>query len=361
MNRTITGTPGYEPEQVWLPASEQLMEWDVSFHDLLLGDELRMTAFQAAIDEVIFPGCTVLDLGTGTGILAEWALRAGARTVYGIELNPSLLESAVERITAAGYSSRFHPILGLSFDVNLLEPVDVIVSETMGNLADNEGFVDILKDARRRFLTADGVMVPSQVASYLVPVAAERAHAEVRRGAPQGGNGQDEFARQLRRRKARGPFDFYYDTIIPIRNHLSEPKLARQYMFTDEERATYQLRLVYTAQRAGLLTGFKGYFVAALSDTVQLDISGDDIEGRTTSDSWKHCYLPVEIPCPVRPEDLIELTFSRSRPAGAVDPFRQAYQWEGKVISAGRTVACFSQRTTSAPRDSGPFTRRPSV
>lgn len=308
-----------------------------------------MAAFRAAIDEVIFPGCTVLDLGTGTGILAEWALRAGARTVYGIELNASLLESAVERVAAAGYSSRFRPVLGVSFDVNLLEPVDVIVSETMGNLADNEGFVDILKDARRRFLAAGGVMVPSRVESYLVPVAAERAHAEVRRGAPRGGNGPDEFAQQLRRRRARGPFDFYYDVIIPARSHLSEPRLARQYMFTDEETATYELRLVYTARRAGLLTGFKGYFVAALSDTVQLDISGDDIEGRTTSDSWKHCYLPVEIPCPVQPEDRIELTFSRSRPAGASDPFRQTYRWEGKVISADQAVTCFSQWTTSAP------------
>lgn len=349
MNRMSGGMPGYEPEQVWLPASEQLMEWDMSFHDLLLGDELRMVAFRAAVDEVTFPGCTVLDLGAGTGILAEWALRAGARTVYGIELNASLLESAVARLAAAGYSSQFHPVLGVSFDVNLPEPVDIIVSETMGNLADNEGFVDILKDARRRFLAAGGVMIPSRVTSYLVPVAAERAHAEVRRGAPQGGNGRDAFAQQLRRRKARGPFDLYYDVIIPARSHLSEPKLARQYMFTDEETATYELRLVYPVRRAGLLTGFKGYFVAALSDTVKLDISGDDIWGRTTSDSWKHCYLPVEVPCPVQPEDLIELTFSRSRPVGASDPFRQTYRWEGKVISTGREVACFSQGTTSAP------------
>jgi protein arginine N-methyltransferase 1 len=98
-----------------------------------------------------------------------------------------------------------------------------------------------------------------------------------------------------------------------------------------------------------LLTGFKGYFMATLSDTVKLDISGDDIAGRTTSDSWKHCYLPVETPWPVQPEDRIDLTFSRSRPATASGPFHQTYRWEGKVISTGETVARFSQRTTSAP------------
>jgi protein arginine N-methyltransferase 1 len=46
-------------------------------------------------------------------------------------------------------------------------------------------------------------------------------------------------------------------------------------------------------QTDGVFTGFKGYFTAELVEGVILDISGDDIEGRTTSDSRKHCYLPV--------------------------------------------------------------------
>lgn len=349
MNGDVTQEPGYEPEQIWLPASEQLMEWDTNFHDLLLGDQLRMTAFRTAIDEVVRPGSIVLDLGTGTGILAECALRAGAEYVYGIELNESLLNAAAARIEAAGYAAGFRPVLGVSFEVSLPEQVDVVVSETMGNIADNEGFVEILKDARQRFLAVDGVLVPSYVASYLVPVAAERAYAEVWRAAPRGGNGSDEFVRQLRRRKARSPFDFYYDAILPIRSYLSAPKLVREYRFTSMERDTYEVSLRYTVHRVGVFTGFKGYFVATLSDNVVLDISGDDIAGRTTSDSWKHCYLPVEEPCAVYPGDRIGLTFRRSRPVGTAGPFRQHYQWTGEISSAGRTVGRFAHQTTSAP------------
>jgi type I protein arginine methyltransferase len=349
MRKTVIRTPGYEPEQVWLPASEQLMEWGESFHDLLLGDELRMTAFRAAIDEVVWPGSTVLDLGTGTGILAEWALRAGARMVYAIELNKSLLDVAASRIEAAGYADRFQPIFGLSLDVDIPASVDIIVSETMGNIADNEGFVEILKDARRRFLAEGGVMIPSRVESYLVPVSAERAHTDVRRASPHGGNGPEQFALRLRSRKASGPFDFYYDAIIPTSRHLSKPMLARQYEFRDQETATYKLQLTYTAHRSGLLTGIKGYFIAKLSDTVTLDISGDDIGGGTTSDSWKHCYLPLAEPCTVRTGDRIKLTFSRSQLAGASTPFRQRYRWEGNVISDGKPVAQFSQEATSPP------------
>jgi protein arginine N-methyltransferase 1 len=349
MTLTATGTPGYEPEQVWLPASEELLEWDAPFHDLLLGDEMRMTAFRSAIAEAVQPGMTVLDLGTGTGILALWALEAGADRVYGIDLNASILQTATERVAAAGYGRRFQPIHGVSFDVSLPERVDVVISETMGNLADNEGFVTVLADARQRLLADGGRMVPARVESYLVPVTAERAHEQVRRGDPVDAGGPAPFAERLRRRGARSPFDLYYDVIIPIHTYIASPRVVRLYDFTappdTPPAATYRVPLVYTARRDGLLTGFKGYFVATLSETVALDISGDDIPGRTTSDSWKHCYLPITEPIPVRRGDRISLTFSRACPHGEAASFRQSYQWEGQVISQGVTVARFAQST----------------
>jgi len=119
-----------ELEQIWLAASERLLDWDDGFHELLLGDRIRMRAFRAAIDEVVQPGMTVLDLGTGTGILAEWALRKGAARVYGLEFNRDVLAAAVERLGAAGYGASFKPVHGMSLEVALPEAVDVIVSET---------------------------------------------------------------------------------------------------------------------------------------------------------------------------------------------------------------------------------------
>ncbi|MGW3151952.1 methyltransferase domain-containing protein [Streptomyces sp. NPDC001177] len=341
----------YRPEQVWLPASERLLDWDDGFHDLMLGDRLRMTAYRTAITEAVRPGATVLDLGTGTGILARWALEAGAARVYGIDLNEKILATAAERLAAAGFGDRFHPLPGISFDLDLPEPVDLVISEIMGNLADNENCAAILDDARRRFLRPGGAMLPRAVESYLVPVAAERAHAQLRDGAPQDAGNRAGFAELLRRRGARNPFDLYYDTVVPAAARLAAPRLLRRYDFRDGagHPAEYSVPLVHTVQRDGMFTGFQGYFVADLSDTVALDISGDDIGtddpgARTTSDSWKHASLPVAEPVAVRRGDRIAVTFSRGVPTGE-ESFGQVYRWRGGVVSGETTIARFDQRT----------------
>ncbi|GAA1990126.1 methyltransferase domain-containing protein [Kitasatospora viridis] len=337
----------YEPEQPWLPASEQLLDWSDDFHRLMLGDQLRMDAYRAAVAESVRPGDTVLDLGTGTGILARWALEAGAARVYGIDLNKSILDTAVERLTVLGLVDRFVPLHGLSFDLELPERVDLVISEILGNLADNENAPAILGDARQRFLRPGGRMLPSRVESYLVPVAAERAHRRLREGSPADAGGAEAFAALLGRRGSRSAFDLYYDTILPLSGYLAAPRILRAFDLTAApEPSDYRVPLVYACRRPGRFTGFKGYFVATLADTVALDISGDEIGRRTTSDSWKHCFLPIETPVQVEPGDRIVVTFSRLG-AGSEHTFRQGYRWEGEVISArgGRTVASFSQGT----------------
>ncbi|MFC4033258.1 methyltransferase domain-containing protein [Streptomyces polygonati] len=334
-------TRAYTREQVWLPASEGLLDWGEDFHDLMLGDELRMKAFHAAVREAVQPGSVVLDLGTGTGILAQWALEAGAARVYGIDLNEAVLDTARRRIAAAGHADRFHPLAGLSFDLELPERVDLVISEIMGNLADNENFGAILADAGRRFLAEGGAMLPSRVESYLVPVSAPHAHAQIRDGAPHDAGGRERFAGLLRGRGAPSPFDLYYDAVLPLSGYLAAPRVARVYDFgqlSGEGDGNYRVPLVWTARRDDVLTGFKGYFTATLSPTVALDISADDIEGRTTSDSWKHCYLPVRDPVPVHRGDRVALLFSRTAPDPADGAFRQVYRWQGRVVSSTGTV-----------------------
>ncbi|HEY0166876.1 MAG TPA: class I SAM-dependent methyltransferase [Jatrophihabitans sp.] len=337
---------GYYVEEPWLPVSESLTEWGQDFHALLLNDQLRMRTFRAAIAEVVRPGAVVVDLGTGTGILAQWALEFGAARVYGIDFNAEVLADATERLAAAGYRDRFIPVRGLSYDIELPEQASVILSETLGNLADNESCVPILADARRRFLAPGGVLLPSKVESYLVPVAATDAHRKVAQCQVRGGDESLSVERQLAQLGAASPFDTYYDAVIGWDRHLATPRLAREYQFLEAETDEYEIALSFTARQHGTLTGFKGYFIADLSPSTAMDISGDDIEAGQTSDSWKHCYLPIRLPIEVRPDDRISLRFARKRTG---DGFGQSYRWAGEVHRDSDQVGGFEQSSGAGP------------
>jgi protein arginine N-methyltransferase 1 len=334
----------YAAEEVWFAASLYLLEWEQDFHQLMLNDHIRMVAYEKAIKAVVRPGMAVADLGTGTGILAQWALEAGARVVHAIDVNEAILAEARERIARAGFADRFKSYPALSYDVTLPEKVDVLMSEILGNLADNEGMTPILNDARARFLKRGGRMLPRGAHAYLVPVAATRAHRQLEERRCRGLSERYYLDALLRRLQVGGPFDIYYDVILSGRLHLAAPTPVGHFAFDGRDEDEYTRERAFTVQGGGSFTGFKGYFKAELVEDVVLDISGDDIEGRTTSDSWKHCYLPVERPIDVRPGDVIELAYRRAHPAAADSPFRQRYSWTGCVRRGRRTLATFQNR-----------------
>jgi hypothetical protein len=63
-------------------------------------------------------------------------------------------------------------------------------------------------------------------------------------------------------------------------------------------------------------------------DGVVLDMSGDDIEDRKPSDSWKHCYLPIEHAVEVRVGDIVEVTYRRAPgPEGRAVPPAAVLDW----------------------------------
>ncbi len=131
-------------------------------HVRMLDDRIRTARYLAAIAEVVRPDDVVVDIGTGTGVLAIAAARAGARHVYAIEAS-GIGNVARATFDRNGLGDRITLIDGWSTEVQLPEPADVLVSEIIGNEALGEQVLEATLDARKRFLKPDARIIPSRI------------------------------------------------------------------------------------------------------------------------------------------------------------------------------------------------------
>ena len=149
----------------------------IEFHRNLIADRARNAAFYRALQQVIVPGVTtVADLGSGTGLLGFYALKLGAKDVYFYEYSPALKLS--QKIARHNGLRRGHFIHQHSRQVGKPVPVDVVVSETLGNYAYEENIIETLADARR-FLKPGGTLIPQHIAQFVAPVITPRVYQEL--------------------------------------------------------------------------------------------------------------------------------------------------------------------------------------
>ncbi len=138
-------------------------------HIAMLDDTQRTARYLAAIREVVCPGDVVLDVGTGTGVLAVAAAQAGARRVYAVEAS-GIADRAAEMFQANDVADRVTLIRGWSTQIELPERADVLVSEMIGDEPLGERLLEMTLDARRRLLTPQARLVPNRVTVWGVPL-----------------------------------------------------------------------------------------------------------------------------------------------------------------------------------------------
>ncbi|CAM9556658.1 unnamed protein product [Discosporangium mesarthrocarpum] len=128
----------------------------------MLEDQRRMHAYRSAMvnNRGAFEGKTVLDVGSGSGVLAIFAAQAGARKVYAVEYT-NMADHARTLVEGNGLSNVIEVIRGSAESILLPEKVDVIVSEWMGYFLLRESMLDSVVVARDKWLKPDGIMFPS--------------------------------------------------------------------------------------------------------------------------------------------------------------------------------------------------------
>ena len=125
----------------------------------MIRDRGRMDAYATALRAAVTPGATVVDIGTGTGIMAFLACKYGAATVWAIE-PADVIETARAIAHANGLGDRVRFVQKRSTSLTLPEPADVVVSDLRGVLPLFQHHVPSIVDARRRLLKPGGTLIP---------------------------------------------------------------------------------------------------------------------------------------------------------------------------------------------------------
>ncbi len=134
------------------------------WHFAMLNDLERNEAFAVALEKVVPSGAHVLDIGSGTGLLAMMVARAGAASVTTCEQNPTLAELARQIIAKHGLSDVITIVPKMSTDlvvgVDLPRKADLIVSEIVDCGLVGEGILPTIRHAREHLLAPGGTLLP---------------------------------------------------------------------------------------------------------------------------------------------------------------------------------------------------------
>jgi len=292
---------------------------DILIHLTMLADRVRTGAFAAAIARAVRPGSAVLDFGCGSGILSILAARAGARVVYAIDRSP-FIRAAREIVRRSGLDNveLFHG----DDTLDLPGPVDLIVSEWMGNFVFHEQMLEPLIRLRDRWLEPGGAMLPERIRlrGALVTDEGLRSELDLLRGAPYG-------------------VDFSPVADWPAHTVLARPLDTEQVLepafdLGELEMATCagtpaELRGRAIPPRDATVHGVCGWFDAVLADDVGFGTGPFD-----PPTHWHQLVFPLGEGLAVAAGEPVEVTI---RPTVAAD--REHTFWSWSVAAGGRTVA----------------------
>jgi ubiquinone/menaquinone biosynthesis C-methylase UbiE len=296
-------------------------------HNALLSDQVRTEAYQKAISEVVQSGDIVADIGTGSGILAFLAVRAGAKRVYAVE-KESIIEEARQLTRVNHMEGKITFIQGRSDRIDLPEKVDVVTSELIGFFGIEEYLPLYQIDARKRFLKPGGALVPSWLELHLTPIESESIWQE-KVGVWQ----KDFYGFDFSAVREHAVSRTYIVEHSSCASLLSTPEIISRMDFNSMEDMPLLYKTQFSVQRKGCFHGFVGYFRVGLSPSVILSTAPDEPQTH-----WRQTYFPAQDMIAVEDGDEIHCRMKAIPFMGNV-----FWEWETTIYRQEEVIIEFSQ------------------
>ena len=269
------------------------------WHLPMINDGERNEAYRRAVERAVGPDSLVLEIGTGSGIVAMMAARAGAKAVVTCEVNPVLARVAAETVARNGYADRITVVPKLStrleVGADLPEKADVFVSEliNIGMLAPR--MLSVLQHARTHLVKPGGAIIPraSTVHAMLVETPDLARINPVRTI-----DGFDMSAMDVFRSPGYAQIDLGADAHTP----LSDSVAALEFDFTRNmpEEGRREIALPVTA--AGTCHGIAFWFDLFMDEEVVYHSAS-----RSRTNHWKQAIAFFDPPVAVTPGDTLRV------------------------------------------------------
>ena len=288
----------------------------------MLFDTRRNQAYLEALKKVITPDSVVLDLGAGMGILGFLAAKLGAKRVYLVE-PANAIDIAAEIAKTNEFSDRVKCFKGIIEEIQLPEPVDVIISVFTGNFLLEEDLLPSLFYARDKYLKPGGVMIPQAATMEAVPISAPEIYQQE---ITCWSDPYLEIDHSVVRNYANQTI-YYYGKELGKAKYLAEPAKLLAMDFYQCKDTNCNVEVNYKIKESGLCHGWAGWFSMQLGDKWLSTAPGEPAL------HWSKAFLPLDPPLKLKAGDNITLNLAR--------PFFGDWSWRIKTPDTAQQHSTF--------------------
>ena len=135
-----------------------------SWHVPMLNDDDRNNFYLSALKSNIKSESTILEIGTGSGLLSIVAANLGARKINTCESNSELVKMATQVISRNNLRDKINIIHKKSNDIkvglDIEKPADILLSEIFSSEFLGEGVLSTIEDAKKRLISKNSRIIP---------------------------------------------------------------------------------------------------------------------------------------------------------------------------------------------------------